>query len=61
MSDTAPTMQAIEDWAAVKSTPDWAFAVAKLTEPGWGVGKQVDEATFDAAIVRAGSHLILAP
>jgi hypothetical protein len=49
----------IEEWAAQKSTEAWRLAVCRATLPGWGVGKVVDEETFDAAMVAAGEHQIL--
>ncbi len=60
-SDPTPEMKAIEQWAEEKKTADWLVAVCKATVPGWGVGKMVDETTFDAAVVTAGQHLILPP
>jgi hypothetical protein len=53
---TAPAeLKTIEAWAAAKRTPDFIFAIAKLTTPGWGVGREVTEVAFDAAVLAAGS------
>lgn len=49
----------VEEWATEKKTELWRLAVCRATLPGWGVGKVVDEETFDDAIKAAGEHLIL--
>jgi hypothetical protein len=38
-----------EDWAKLKNTPDWMMAAVR-TRQRWGIGKEVDEADFDAAV-----------
>jgi hypothetical protein len=64
MPDTIDTpLQAIEDWAelhleALGPNRVW-LAVAKATNPGWGVGKQVSESDFLTAISAASNLLIL--
>jgi hypothetical protein len=40
----------IEEWAKQKGTADWKLAAAKVHQKGWGVGKEVEESTFDKAI-----------
>jgi hypothetical protein len=51
--------KSIEAWAEQKATPDWLFAIAKAITPGWGVGREVTEADFDAVIHLSGNLQIL--
>ena len=53
-------LKTIEEWKAIKQTSEVAFNIARAITPGWGVGKLVDEATYDAAIL-AGSTLQILP
>lgn len=47
-------LKAIEVWASEKNTADWLLAATK-TKHQWGQGKEVDEATFDAAVEATGN------
>lgn len=46
-------VKSIETWAKEKGTDPAFFAVAKAITPGWGVGRECDEATFNATLERA--------
>lgn len=52
-SDTSPTLEplrrAVEEWAQLKKTPDWAFAAAKASAR-WGQGRELSETEFDEAV-----------
>jgi hypothetical protein len=47
-------MKTIEDWAALKETPDWLFAAAKMRHK-WGEGRELTEADYTKAIEDVGS------
>jgi len=53
--DTFPELKPIEQWFLEKKSDLAMFNIAKVITPGWGVGREVDEATYDAALQRAGS------
>lgn len=55
--DEAPELElkTIEQWAEKKKTDPAMFAVAKAITPGWGIGRECNEATFDEALDRAGN------
>ncbi len=42
----------VEAWAKRKGTPDWAFTAAKW-QHGWGQGRELSEAEYDAAVAAA--------
>lgn len=42
-------VMAIEAWAEAKKTPDWHLAATKAAKK-WGMGKEVSESEFDAAV-----------
>jgi hypothetical protein len=48
----SPEKKTVELWAAQKATPAWLFAAARAYER-WGIGSQLTEADFDAALARA--------
>jgi hypothetical protein len=60
--DSAPEVRAVEDWARSKSVDpkrwraelDHWFCAAKCAER-WGVGREMSEAEYDAAIARVQS------
>jgi hypothetical protein len=53
--NTAPAPRLpFEQWAAKKKTVAWLLAAAKALE-SWPIGREITEAQFDDAVLRAGS------
>jgi hypothetical protein len=52
-------MKTVEQWAALKGTPDWAFGAAKAGN-GWGTGRELTEAQYDAQLEKATGMLMTA-
>lgn len=42
-----------EQWAEEKKTADWLAAATKAAK-GWAIGKELEEADFDAAVSATG-------
>ena len=42
-------LKAIEEWAKVKGTEEWLLAATKAAHK-WGIGKEVSESEFAAAL-----------
>lgn len=54
----APALKPFEAWALEKKTPAWLLNGARCAN-AWAKGRELDEATYDAAIVAAGDAKML--